>query len=52
MVFLRKVSIVSEDLIVIMSVLQIVGAATEKAGLSIFSLGLGTTSCLEPYDCL
>ena len=40
--FLRKVSIVSEDLIAIGSSFQIVGAATEKARLPIFSIVLGT----------
>ena len=46
--FLRKASIVSDDLIVIGSWFQIVGAASEKARLPIFSLALGTQSyCLE-----
>ena len=48
--FLRKVSIVSEDSIAIGSSFQIVGAATEKARLPIFSLVLGTKSCLETDD--
>ena len=48
--FLRKVSKVSEDLIVIGSLFQIVGAATEKAHLPMFSLVLGTKRCSEPDD--
>ena len=40
-VILRKLGIVSEDLIVIGSYFQIVGAATEKARLPILSLVLG-----------
>ena len=42
---LRKVSIVSTDLIVIG--FQIVGATTEKARLPVFSLVLGKKRCLE-----
>ena len=48
--FLSKTSIVSEDLIVIGSGFQIVGSATEKARLPIFSFVLGTKSCLEMAD--
>ena len=49
-VFYKKMSIVSEDLIVIGSCFQIVDAATEKARLSVFNLVLGTRSCLETED--
>ena len=45
--FLRKVSIVSGDLIIIGGLFQIVGAATVKARLPTFSFVLGTKSCLE-----
>ena len=48
--FLRKVSIVSEELIAIGSRFQIVGAATEKARLRIFSLVLGTQLRMERDD--
>ena len=48
--FLRKLSIVSEDLIAIGSCFQIVGVATEKACLPMFSLVLATKSCLETDD--
>ena len=48
--FVWKLSIVSEDLIVIGSWFQIVGVATEKARLPIFSLVLVTKSYLETDD--
>ena len=48
--FLTKGYVVSEVLIAIGSWFQIVGAATEKARLPIFSLVLGTTCCLEKDD--
>ena len=48
--FLRKVSTGSEDLIAIGSSFQVIGAATEKACLPIFSLVLRTKSCLEADD--
>ena len=47
---MKDMSIVSEDLIVIGSGSQIVGAATEKARLPFFSFYLGTESCLETAD--
>ena len=43
-------SVVSEDLIVIGNVFQIVGAATEKAHMPLFSLVLGTKRCMETDD--
>jgi len=48
--FLRKIPLVSEDLIVIGSGFQIVGTSTEKAHLPIFSLVLGIKSCLKMVD--
>ena len=48
--FLRKVSTVSEDLIVIWNSFLIDGAAIEKASLPIFSLVLGTNSYSETDD--
>ena len=48
--FLTKGYVVSEVLIAIGSWFQIVGAATEKARLPIFSLVLGTKCCLEKDD--
>ena len=48
--FLTKAIHSSEDLIPIESWFQIVGAASEKARLPIFSLVLGTRSILEPDD--
>ena len=47
--FLRNVAIVSDNLIVIKSRLQIVCVAPQKARLPIFSFVLGT-SCLEKGD--
>ena len=44
---LRKVAIVSEDVIVIVRWFQMVGAATEKAGLPILRLDLGKMNCLK-----
>ena len=47
---LRKVAIVSEDLILIGRSFKIVGADTEKARLHMFSFVLGTERCLETDD--
>ena len=49
-IFLQKIPLVSEDLIVIGSGFQIVGTSTEKAHLPIFSLVLGIKSCLKMVD--
>ena len=48
--FLRKVFIVSEDLIATGSLFQNIGAAAEKGYLPIFSLVFGTKRCLETDD--
>ena len=50
LIFLRKVSIVSEYSIITGRGLQLVSAATEKARLPILSLVLGTKRCLERDD--
>ena len=46
-IFLRMVTIVSNELIVIGSLYQIVGAATDTACLPVFSFVLVTTRYLE-----
>ena len=48
--FLRKMGIVSKELIVIGTLFRIVCAATEKARLPILSIVLGTPSCLKKDD--
>ena len=47
---LQKMATVSEDLIVIGSWFQIVGAVTKKACVPILSLVLATKSCFETVD--
>ena len=47
---MQTLAIVSEDLVVIGSLFQIIGSATENAHLPILSLVLGTKSCLETDD--
>ena len=49
-IFLRMVTIVSNDLIVIGSLYQIVGAATEKACLPVFSFILVAKRYFETDD--